>query len=230
MTHQQPAAFLWDMDGTIIDTEPAWIIAEQALLNSWGSDLQESDAIDWVGIGLWDLAEIMRERGVELHPDEIVAWLTNHVNNQIFSAELNWRPGARELAHDIKASGMTNILVTMASRAQAKAIIDHLPKGTFAGIIAGDDVEHPKPHPDPYERGANLAGADAADCVAIEDSTIGIMSAHRAGAFVIGVPHLVDLTHAPLDALVSSLTELDAAGIVEMFVSHKQLHRLKGNE
>lgn len=59
--------------------------------------------------------------------------------------------------------------------------------------MSGDDVEHAKPHPEPYLRGAELLGVSIADCVAIEDSTAGVGSAVAAGATTIGVPFLLSL-------------------------------------
>lgn len=221
MTTFSPAAILWDMDGTIVDTEPAWIRAERALLRQWGSDLGPTDALDWVGIGLWDLASIFQARGVEMHADDIVAWMTDHVNAEIFQGELDWRPGARELAMQASAAGIVNVLVTMSTRGQAERIIGQFPPGTFSGIVGGDDVARPKPYPDPYLEGAKLAGVDAGNCVAIEDSVTGATAAWEAGAFVIGVPHLIDLTDAPLHHTVSSLEHLDIEQVISLYRSER---------
>ena len=217
MTTHEPAAILWDMDGTIVDTEPAWIRAERALLTKWGSEMTPTDALDWVGIGLWELATIFQSRGVEMSGDDIVHWMTDHVNDEIFAGELDWRPGARELAQATAAHGMSNVLVTMSTRSQAERIIDQLPAGTFVGIVGGDDVERPKPYPDPYLQGAKLAGAEPRMCVAIEDSVTGATSAHRAGTYVIGVPHLLDLSAAPVDSTLDSLAGVTVADLVTLF-------------
>lgn len=213
----RPAAILWDMDGTIIDTEPAWIKAEQQLLARYNAELRAEDALDWVGIGLWDLAQIFRSRGVLLSSDQIVAELTCLVNEEIFAGELSWRPGARELIAGFKSIGIPNALVTMATREQAKRIVGELPEGSFATVTAGDDVPNPKPHPDPYLLGAATLGFDASNCVAIEDSITGVRSAATAGTFVIGVPNLVDLKGAGCSILVESLEDVTANDIVEMF-------------
>ena len=217
MTLDAPAAILWDMDGTIVNTEPAWVRAEHELLNAWGAKKHPNDDDDWVGIGLWKLAAIFQERGVDLDADTIVRTLTAAVNAELFAGELDWMPGARELAADAAREGIPNVLVTMATREQATQVIARLPEGTFSGIIAGDDVTEPKPHPEPYERGAALLGLEPSQCVAIEDSVTGAMSASRAGAFVIGVPNLVDLSDAPVHHTVKSLEALDACKVVTLF-------------
>lgn len=217
MTVQIPAAILWDMDGTLIDTEPAWVSAEQTLLSEWSLTMRPEDVTDWVGIGLWDLAHIFRERGVQLTPDAIVQRLTDLVNEHVFAADLAWRPGARELAQAVTEAGIPNVLVTMSTRGQAEAVIARLPKGTFTGIVAGEDARRPKPYPDPYVQGAAVVGAHPAQCVAIEDSVIGSTSAHSSGAFVIGVPNLVDLRDAPVHHLADSLKDLTVAHLVTLF-------------
>ena len=217
MTTHEPAAILWDMDGTIVDTEPAWIRAEQALLKRWGLEMTATDATDWVGIGLWDLAEIFQHRGVDMTADEIVQWMTEHVNDEIFSGDLDWRPGARELAQAASQHGLTNVLVTMSTRSQAERIIALLPPGTFSGIVGGDDVDRPKPYPDPYLLGAKVAGVAPDRCIAIEDSITGATSAHRAGTCVIGVTHLLDLSEAPVDYLLDSLAGVSITDLMTLF-------------
>lgn len=212
-----PAAVLWDMDGTIVDTEPAWLRAERDLLREWGSDIQPEDETAWVGIGLWDLAHLFQERGVRLHADDIVADLSRRVNAEVFEGELDWRPGARELLASLTAAGIPNVLVTMSTREQAEQVAARLPEGTFAGIISGNDVAKPKPDPEPYTRGASLVGVEARDCVAIEDSVTGARSAFTAGAVTVGVPNLVDLRSAPCDRILSSLEGVTAHHINEIF-------------
>jgi beta-phosphoglucomutase-like phosphatase (HAD superfamily) len=76
----------------------------------------------------------------------------------------------------------------------ADRIIDALPFAAFDQVVAGDEVEHAKPHPAPYLRGAELLGVEPGECVAIEDSTPGLASAVASGAVSIGVP-----LHAPLE-------------------------------
>ena len=205
------------MDGTIIDTEPAWVRAETDLLEKYGAKLQPSDLTDWVGIGLWELAEIFIDRGVDLGPDEIVVALSNTVSHELDSGEINWRPGARELIAEFVELGIPNALVTMATRKQALHIISALPDNSFQTVTAGDDVTKPKPHPDPYLIGAKSLGVSARDCVAIEDSVTGVSAAAAAETFVIAVPNLVNLNNSPYSVKLDSLAGICANDIVDMF-------------
>ena len=222
MSILQPAAVLWDMDGTIVDTELAWLRAERNMLAEWGSVVTLADELDWVGIGLWDLAVIFQERGVNLEADEIVYELARRVDIDIFAGELDWRPGARELIADLHEVGIPNVLVTMSTRSQAERVVAQFPSGSFHGIMAGDDVSNPKPHPEPYERGAALVGGSATDCLAVEDSLSGAASAYAAGAVVVGVTNLVDLSGSQSHVVLDSLEHLDATGVCELFTAERE--------
>jgi beta-phosphoglucomutase-like phosphatase (HAD superfamily) len=79
----------------------------------------------------------------------------------------------------------------MSWRSLASAVVEALPEGTFAALVTGDEVEHGKPHPEPYHAAARMLGVDALDCIAIEDSPTGVRSAVAAGVLTIAVPHVV---------------------------------------
>ncbi len=187
MTDLLPAAVLWDMDGTLVDTEPYWMSAETELVESYGGTWTTEDAFTLVGAGLWHSAAVLRSRGVDLSDDGIIQHLTSRVLDQVAVA-VPWRPGARELLAGLKEAGIPTALVTMSIRRMADRIASALPAGAFDQVVAGDEVEHSKPHPAPYLRGAELLGVDATRCVAIEDSTPGLASAVASGAVSIGVP------------------------------------------
>lgn len=193
VTHKLPAAILWDMDGTLVDTEPYWLTAERELVHSYGGTWTHEDGLSLVGSGLWTTAEIFQGRGVELSADEIVYHLTDRVLDQI-RIEVPWRPGAVELLEAVKAAGIRTALVTMSIRRMADYVVSAFDFPAFDIVVAGDNVTHSKPHPEPYLRAAELLGVPAELCVAIEDSATGLASALASGATSIGVP-----LHVPLE-------------------------------
>ncbi|MGJ4843666.1 HAD family hydrolase [Leifsonia sp. Le1] len=186
-----PAAVFWDMDGTLVDTEPYWMASEVELVSSFGGVWTHEDGLQMVGLGLWNSAEILRAHGVDMPADEIVQWLTNRVQEKLDSDGVPWRPGARELLADLRERGIPTALVTMSVRRMAEQIVAHIPFEAFDVIVSGDEVTEPKPHPEPYLRAAELLGVDPVDAVAIEDSLVGLSSAVASGAATIGVPHMV---------------------------------------
>jgi len=217
MTSDTLAAVLWDMDGTLIDSEPLWIEVELAMLRRYGLEMSAETHERMIGSGLWEAAEHFRELGVPLSADEIVAEWVESVERGIAETEPQWRPGARELLASLQQAGVPCALVTMSTRSLADAVVAMLPAGTFRAIIAGDEVEHEKPHPDPYLRGAAALGVPIESCLAFEDSPTGLTSAYASGAIAVGVPNMVLLDAAPSHALFSTLVGLDARDVSEHF-------------
>ena len=216
------AAVLWDMDGTLIDTEPLWLQAERAMLGRYGIEMTDDISNALVGSGLWAAAELFQSLGVTMAADDIVAEWVRAVGEGIASGEPVWRPGATELLASLREAGVPQALVTMSVRSLAEQVVSLLPAGTFDAIVAGDEVDHEKPHPDPYLRGAKALGVPIERCLAFEDSATGLSAASSAGAVAVGIPHLVPLDTAPAHTLVTSLSQLDAVSTEQLFRSHTQ--------
>ena len=207
------AAVLWDMDGTLVDTEPYWIASEHALVAEFGGTWTGDDAHSIVGFDLLDAAVELRDRGgVRLEPVEIVERLLDSVI-AMASAELPWRAGARELLAECAREGIPCAMVTMSWRRLADAVLAASPRGSFAASITGDEVTRGKPDPEPYLAAAAALGADPLACVAIEDSPTGVASALGAGCATLGVPHVVPLTSAPGLTIVQSLADVALADL-----------------
>lgn len=209
-----PAAVLWDMDGTLVDTEPHWIAAETALLGRYGASWTHEQALSLVGNALPESGRVLAahleaETGVRLDPAAVVAELVEAVVAQV-SAAVVWRPGAVELLEALAGAGVPCALVTMSYRSLAETVARVLP-GAFAVVVAGDEVERGKPAPDPYLRAAELLGVDPARCVVLEDSPTGIASGEAAGCRVVACPHMVPIPPAPGRSRVASLAEVDLA-------------------
>lgn len=205
------AAVLWDMDGTLVDTEPFWIRAETELVSSHGGTWTQADAAALVGSDLLDAAEyIRRVGGVDMAAVDIVNAMMEQVLLRM-ADDPPWQPGALDLLAALRAEGVPCALVTMSWRRLADAVVDLLPPGTFAEVVVGDEVPRGKPHPDPYLEAARRLGVDPGACVAIEDSPTGVASARAAGCVVLGVPHAVEVPAASVDAIVPSLAGVDVA-------------------
>ncbi|MBX3103883.1 MAG: HAD family phosphatase [Cryobacterium sp.] len=188
-----PAAVLWDLDGTLLDTEPYWMIAEANLVHEFNGTWSESDGLELVGSGLLSTAKKLQSRGVLLEPDEIVRRLTESVLWQS-QASIPWRPGALELLLQVRESGTPTALVTMSMRPMASFVANSSATTLFDVLVTGEDVQNPKPFPDAYLLAANQLGVDPGECIVLEDSIPGIISAKQAGTKVIGVPAHVDLS------------------------------------
>jgi HAD superfamily hydrolase (TIGR01509 family) len=212
-----PAAVLWDLDGTVVDTEPFWDRANAELVAAHGGRWTRDDALAVVGSDLLDAAAyVRRECGVDLDPVEIVTTVIARVAEQMAGAP-PWQPGVLALLAELRAAAVPSVLVTMSWRPLVDRVVELLPPGTFAATVAGDEVPRGKPHPDPYLAAAAAVGVEPSSCLAIEDSPTGIASARAAGCFVVGVPHLVDLPAADVDALVPTLDGVNLTTLRRLF-------------
>lgn len=216
MISTPPAAVLFDMDGTLVDTEPYWMAAETELIARWGGVWTTEDAMSVVGAGLPVAARLFQARGVELGVDQVIDELTDRVLEQI-EARVPWRPGAAELLSAVRAAGIPTALVTMSIGRMAQRVVDALPTGSFSAVVTGEQVRS-KPDPEPYLRAAELLGVDPADAVAIEDSEPGVASAVAAGTTVIAVPLHVPLPESP--AYTLWIRGLEGRGLDDVSAVH----------
>lgn len=217
MTERLPAAVLWDMDGTLVDTEPYWMAGERSLVEAHGGVWTDEHAKQLVGNDLMVSAEyILAHSPIELTPIEIVHELLAGVVARV-TEQVPWRPGARELLASCVAAGVPCALVTMSWESLATTVVDKLPKGSFAAIVTGDAVSHGKPHPEPYLAAARLLGVDLGACIAIEDSPPGVASAVAAGIPTIAVPHHVAVPETVGAVQISTLAGLSPADLRGLF-------------
>lgn len=201
-------AVLFDMDGTIIDSEPYWMTAERELVEHYGGTWSEEQAYALVGSGLWNTAKLLQSVGVDMAADEIVTSLSARVLEQI-EASFPWRPGVRELMSELVAHEVPCALVTMSVRtnaeALAKAVTKEVGAEVFQVIVSANDVEQPKPNPEAYLLAASQLGVDIRNTVALEDSGYGAASAFSAGSVTIGIPLHVDIPSTSVHILWDSL-------------------------
>ncbi|MGM7696990.1 HAD family hydrolase [Microbacterium sp. A84] len=218
---QKPRAVLWDMDGTLVDTEPYWMAAETTLVESFGGTWSHEQALQLVGNGLMDSAAVLRAVGVDMPPEAIVEKLTDDVRHSLVTQGVPFRPGAKELLRDLHAAGIRTALVTMSLRRMALSVVDLIEFDAFEHIVAGDDVEHPKPHPAPYLQAAELLKIDITDALVIEDSITGLRAGTASGAVTLGVPHMIPLDGYGAHALWPTLEGRTAADVIDLYTTTK---------
>lgn len=212
-----PDAVLWDMDGTLVDTEPYWIAAEYAIVAEHGGQWSDELAHQLVGNPLLVSAEfIIANSPVTLTPEQLVDDLLARVVRQV-QEHIPWRAGARELLFELNDLGVRCALVTMSWTSLAEAVTASLPQGLFAVVVTGDLVTHGKPHPEPYLAACAALNARPERCIAIEDSATGVRSAVAAGVPTLAVPHVVDVPAIPGAVRLDSLDGVRARELVGYF-------------
>ena len=197
MPNSIPAAVLWDMDGTLIDSEHYWLAAERQLASQTGSTWTDEDGQSLIGMSLYASSDILNKRfGLEHGVERTIELLTESVQQNL-RRQIPWRPGALELLREIRERGIKTALVTMSMHRMAQVVAENTGFDAFDLVLGGDDVTHGKPHPEPYLKAAEMLGDEIERCIAFEDSISGLASAEASGALAIGIPNLVNLPGKP---------------------------------
>ncbi|MGN9778832.1 HAD family hydrolase [Micromonospora sp. H33] len=201
---------LFDMDGTLVDSEKLWDVALQELAAEYGGVLSEPARRAMVGTSMAASMKILHDDlgQPKRDPEASAAWINARIL-ELFRTGLRWRPGALALLGAVRAAGIPTALVTSSGRALVEVALDTLGRDSFDAVVCGDEVDAAKPHPEPYLTAARLLDVPIERCVAIEDSSTGVASALAAGAAVLAVPAEVPLE--PRDGVhqLESLTAAD---------------------
>ncbi|HEY8472404.1 MAG TPA: HAD family phosphatase [Natronosporangium sp.] len=202
---------LFDMDGTLLDSERLWDAALRALAEHHGGTLSEAARLSMVGRNARETMQIFYDdlRITEPDPAADHRFVAAKMA-ELYTTDLTWQPGAAELVAEVRAAGLPTALVTSTARRLVEVALDStLGRGNFDAVVCGDEVSAHKPHPESYLTAAERLGVPIDRCVAIEDSPAGVTSALAAGAVVVGVPGEVPLTGIDGVHLVAGLTEVD---------------------
>ena len=218
-------AVLWDMDGTLIDSEPIWISQERDLMNSLGVDWSESDAIHCIGGPMSRVDAYMRAkldaRQQELYPSMALTALLLERMEQELPKAVSFAPGSEALLREMNNLSISQGLVSASSRALVNAGLSFVGSDFFKVSISNDDVKFSKPHPEGYQKAAQNLGVNIENCLILEDSVTGVTAAIESGAYVLGIPHVTDLPKGKKVVHRKSLVDLDVNGLVNIFAAAK---------
>lgn len=215
-----PKAVLWDMDGTLLDSEKMWDIAMIDLAADLGLEMTHELRESTLGNSMTDaLTKVFAAAGIAPSDRDYPArsaWLRARVT-VLFSQGIPWMPGAREALELIAAQGIPLALVTNTERELTEQALDTLGRERFAATVCGDEVTLGKPEPDPYLQAARLLGVEPGDCLAVEDSPTGAQAASTAGCAVIVVPSAASVPAGPGRTIRESLQGLTLADVATAF-------------
>jgi HAD superfamily hydrolase (TIGR01509 family) len=204
-------AVLFDMDGTLVDSEKLWSLALDDLATNYGGQLSPAAREAMVGT---NMAASMRlfhdDLGLDGDIVESQGLLEERVK-ELIQLGLPWRVGAQELLHEVRAAGIPTALVTATHRHVVEVALPVLGPEHFDVVVCGDEVTETKPHPEPYLQAARLLGVSPERCVAIEDSPTGAAAAEAAGCAVLAVPSEVEVPPGERRTILASLSGIDLA-------------------
>lgn len=206
---------MFDCDGTLLETESRWTLAERAICARWGVPFTMELKMRLLGTHIDRAGEILAEwvgEPVARAPVLADAFLTAY-RDVIDGHGVDAMPGA----HDLVAALAGRVPLAVASNTNiddTRRVLARspLPDDAFDAVVCAGDGVAPKPAPDVYVAACRALGVDPPDAVAFEDSPVGARSATAAGLYVYGVP----FGGAELRAhrLLSSLTEIAAMDIL----------------
>lgn len=187
----QPLAALVDMDGTLYDSMGNHADAWVRMCAEYGIDAERDEMFLYEGMTGAQTIDILIRRSFGRSATKEECETMYRRKTEIFRAmpRVAVMPGAQELTGIMKAVGMRRVLVTGSGQ---NSLLDRI-EDDFPGVfvpqmrITSRNVEHGKPHPEPYIRAMQLAGVSPSQAIAVENAPLGVKSAATAGAFTIGV-------------------------------------------
>ncbi|MEU7056651.1 HAD-IA family hydrolase [Streptomyces sp. NPDC046197] len=206
---------MFDMDGTLVDTERLWW---EAVEHVAGRPLADADQPDVLGRPVehtagW-LAATTGRSAADLTRD-----LHREFTDRVRTGTVP-RPGALDLLDALAADGVPTALVTASPRTVADTVLDALGRHRFAVSVTADDTDRTKPAPDPYLAACHALGVDPTACVAVEDTQTGVSSAEAAGCAVLAVPSLAPIAAAPGRTVRESLVGVTPEELNSMVTPH----------
>ncbi len=218
-----PAAAIFDMDGVLIDSNPFHIRKWIGLLEEHRIPYNPDDLP----------AQILGQRndtafrfffGPELQDDEIER-LSEELEagfRKTFRPHARPAPGLKALIEQCHAAAIPMAVASSAMSKNVEFVVDALGlRSYFRLVVTGDEVTHPKPDPEIYLKTAGKLGLEPAQCLAFEDSFVGIDSAKRAGMKCVAIASTFpreELSRTPADLVVKSFEEVSLATLRALFV------------
>jgi HAD superfamily hydrolase (TIGR01509 family) len=201
-------AVLFDMDGLFIDSEPDWHLAESEMMRSNGYDWTPQDQLKCLGGPLQRVTEYMSQclKGSKT-PEQLGNFIVAEMEKRM-SGKVSIMPGALEFSRELSRAEIAQALVSASPRPIVDAVLTGMAEKYFECSVAAGDIERTKPFPDPYLHAAKLLGVDIEECLIFEDSPTGLTAARASGAFVVGIPHFVEVLEEPRLKIVKSFNQV----------------------
>lgn len=206
-------AVLWDIDGTLLDSEPFHFKSIVAVCAAHGQTVPKSDYDRLLGRSMAEVyAMLNAAQPMPLDLPQLAAACSDYYIANV--ADVPARTGALEKVTELAERGIPQACVSNSGRrvveANFSAIVNTIARpDVLRFALSRDDVTHGKPHPEPYLRAAERLGVHPSACIVVEDSPIGARSAKAAGMVTIAWPQHATLEFDPVDHLISDLSDLD---------------------
>jgi len=207
-------AFIFDMDGVIIDSEPLHFEVDIQVMKDFGAAITQEQLEKYVGMTNPEMWKLIREEyQLRRSVSEIIDYQLSNKIKILTAREMEPIDGIRELLADLKASGIPVGIASSSPPVFIQAVLDKFGLlDAFNCIVSGEEVDRGKPAPDVYLKAAELLGVEPASCMVLEDARHGIAAAKAAGMQCIGFvnPNSGNQDLSAADYVVRSIAEVGA--------------------
>ncbi|MCS6760020.1 MAG: HAD family phosphatase [Candidatus Devosia euplotis] len=208
-------AAIFDMDGTLLDTESVFRSIVFEVCDELGFPMTDDVHLSMVGSSHERTNQLLVEAYGVAFPYALFDQRCRVIMGERSHDGVPVKPGARELVRELRERGIPTAVATSSRKPHAHT---HLGAtgllDLFDTIVTRDDVTYPKPHPEPFLTAARRLGIEPLHCLALEDSHSGVLAAHAAGMQTVMVPDLIhpsDEIRALGIAVMESLNHVRAA-------------------
>lgn len=213
-TNLQIKAFLFDMDGLLVDTETICSSVVVDVLKSFGINITKLEGEQSCGITARKFyMDILEKKGLKR---DIEAILQTHykIYEEALKTRLKPFNGATILPRKLKQDGYKIGLVSGSTRKTIEFVLNTLGiRDCFDTIVSADDITNSKPNPEGYLKAANILGVNPDNCIVFEDSYNGTKAGKASGMTVVGVMNLGTQDISCADLQIKDLTEFDISKI-----------------
>ena len=202
-------AIFFDMDGTLIDSEPTWLESEIELMARYNFAWTVENQAHCLGGPLARVGEYMND--LASRPESATFFVNALVDLMVskMSTRATLMAGASQILAFTREIGTDIAMVSASPRVLVDVVLQAIYPVTFELTISSDDVQFPKPDPESYIKAAEHFGVNPERCLILEDSKTGVNAAVASGARVIAIPHLVPIEENEQVKVFSSLTEIN---------------------
>lgn len=212
-----PEAVLFDMDGTLTDSEQLWFQSEVEVFTKLGRPWTDGDQTEIIGMSMPASTDLLvAKHNLDVTSEELGEMLVSAVVRLGKEQGMPWREGAVQALEMVRDLGIPTAIVTSSTRNFTDLTLAQAPEGTLSVVITGDMGLPGKPDPAPYRAAAEAFGVDIAKCVAFEDSIPGVQSAMASGAATVLIPFQVDVPRYAGLNILDSLENLTRGYLEEL--------------
>ena len=210
-------AVFFDMDGLMVDSEPEWFKSEIEVTSPFGYHWTEEDQIACLGGPLTRVGQYMHDKCNGAQTPEYFTQTLIDTQALKMRGSTPTMPGALELVRELQAQEIKTGLVSASPRNIVDAVLNNLGHDLFPFSISSDDVHNTKPSPDCYLKAATMTNSNIDNCLVFEDSLTGMTAATSSGAYLIAVPHLVEITESSKVRVITSLEQMSFFKLQKLF-------------